>query len=135
MVGGQRCDRPERNHRRTNSRVTARTTASNVTVFGDTTFEQEPLDHFQIQSNEAVRTENDTPAPNVPQGIVDSRFVRIHLTYYAWLRANPAEKEAKKEAFQAELAAEDAIERQFSQLAWEVCQDADCVTRVKDTSD
>jgi len=116
-------------------RVTTRTNRSHVMVFGDTSFEKEPIGNFEhklqgelpgLPGDNAVSAWHD----------MDVHDVDVHNAYEAWVNT-PASSEAKRAAwkrFMAVVAAREADEALFENIVKSSCSDVNmigCVDRFR----
>jgi len=101
-------------------RVKTRTNKSHVSIFGDTSFEKEPIGNFQYKlgANQEMTTDD----------TVDVRDIDVHLAFEAWSHAKTPE--AKREAWKELMsisAAREADEALFENIVKTACSDVNMI--------
>jgi len=100
-------------------RVTKRTTRSHVSVFGDKSFESEPIGNFENK----LLGDHESPSSSSEDGI-DVRDIDVHEAYDDWANANTSEaKRAAWKQFMAISAAREADEAVFENIVKTACSD------------
>lgn len=116
-------------------RVTARTTQSHVSVFGDTSFEGQPISGFEAKLRGAQAMRQKGPGA-ATRGAVDSRDIALHTATFAWQRARiTSEKEGAWQKLQQVVAARAADEHFFQTLAEHACSSVsgNCAQSMQET--
>jgi legumain len=104
-------------------RVTTRTNKSHVSIFGDTSFEKDPIGNFQY------KLEASQELPEVTgDDLVNVRDIDVHLAFDAW--SNAKTPEAKREAWKHLMsisAAREADEALFENIVKTACSDVNMI--------
>lgn len=106
-------------------RVTARTTKSHVTTFGDRSFEDESIGKFELAPAGAQREAMAAAAGAAAEGAIDVRDIPLRMAYYAWERsASGRERALAWDQLQRVVAARKADEALFASIAGRACEGA-----------